>query len=85
MIDKKVIGDDKDIVKESMKDGFGIFAKHEAILRRSEEVKRDSIKLKLLEDILGKLNDIYLLLKGDDKCNCKDKNSDECECKEQEV
>ena len=44
-------------------DNPGDIAKLEAILKRTEEIKRDSIKIKLLEDISSKLGLIHTEMK----------------------
>jgi len=41
------------------------FARQEAIIRRMDEVKRDSVKIGLLEEILSQLRDIKTLLIND--------------------
>lgn len=50
-------------IKKEMAGGFNDLAKHEVMIKRMEEVKRDSIKIKLLEDALKELKEIKLELK----------------------
>ena len=51
-------------IRKDMSNGFTDMARHEAMIRRMEEVKRDSIKIKLLEDVSKELKDIRILLKS---------------------
>jgi len=55
---------EEETVKKEMGDCFNSLAKHEVMIKRMEEVKRDSIKIKLLEDILKELKIIKLELKA---------------------
>lgn len=55
---------EEETIKKEMGDGFNSLAKHEVMIKRMEEVKRDSIKIKLLEDILKELKIIKLELKA---------------------
>jgi len=51
-------------IRKDMSNGFNEMARHEAMIRRMEEVKRDSIKIKLLEDMNKELKDIRMMLKS---------------------
>jgi len=51
-------------ISKEMAGGFNSLAKHEAMIKRMEEVKRDSIKLKLFEEILKELKIIKSELKA---------------------
>jgi len=51
-------------IRKDMSNGFNDIARHEAMIRRMEEVKRDSIKIKLLEDMTKELKEIRMLLKS---------------------
>lgn len=61
-------------IRKEMAGGFNSLAKHEAMIKRMEEVKRDSIKLKLFEEMLKELKAIKSELKA---INARNKNIDE--------
>ena len=68
-------------IRKEMAGGFDSLAKHEAMIKRMEEVKRDSIKLKLFEEILKELKIIKSELKA---INSRNNNIDETTKKQPE-
>jgi len=62
-MDESKVKSEQETIRKEMAGGFNDLAKHEIMIRRMEEVKRDSIKIKLLEDVLKKLGEVHIELK----------------------
>lgn len=77
-----VLKKEQEEIKKEMAGGFNDLARHEAMIRRMEEVKRDSIKIKLLEDILKELKIISM---GIDNIVTRNNEIDEAKKQQQEL